>query len=90
MDEEEQPDLPVREVYVKVRSAVDRYFNFQIRKISTVLEPDAEHLAKVFPRRPVFFKKPPTYNHKKLSMNDYVTNENFYKDMDREITRTHF
>ncbi len=80
----------MREFYVKVRSAVDRHFNFQIRKVSLVYEPDAEDLKRVFPQRPVFFKTPQTYNFRKLSMNDYQTNENFFKGMDREFSRSTF
>lgn len=80
----------MREVYVKVRSAVDRHFNFQIRKISLVYEPDAEDLKRVFPQRPVFFKQPPTYDFRKLSMNDYQTNENFFKGMDRDYKQSAF
>ena len=89
-EDDELPEFPVREVYVKIRSAVDRHYNFQVRKVSLVYEPGADEVKKVFPQRPVFYKKPPTYDYKKLSMNDYVTNENFFKEMDRDLQRTTF
>lgn len=89
-EEDELPEFTVREIYVKVRSAVDRHFNFQIRKFSLVYEPDADLLFKVFPQRPVFHKKPPTYDIKKLTMNDYLTNEEFFKEIDRDLKVTTF
>jgi hypothetical protein len=71
--EEDLEVLTVHGISFVVRSPKATSFSFELKSVSSVFDPSLEHIKKVFPQRPVFFRACPDYA--KVAIGDYRTNE---------------
>lgn len=71
--EEELENLTLQAVSFVVRSHKNAHFDFEVKSLSSVLDPSLERIKTVFPQRPVFFRACADYS--RVSIGDYETNE---------------